>query len=280
MLEKAVEEKTVGEKMVGENTAETPVEKTPEQAKRDQKPAVCFEHVSKSFGEKKVLTDVSFRIADGEAFCLLGRSGTGKSVTLRLMIALMPPDHGKILIHDKNIVEVESAELNRIRKSVGFLFQDAALFDSLSVFENVAFPLRRHSKKSNEEIRAIVKEKLQHVELEKEQNTMPAQLSGGMRKRAGLARALALDPQILLVDEPSSGLDRITAAEIYRLLTRLKEKRNVTLVVVTHDVAGVHTFADRFAVLNQGKIVACGSYEEVENSQNSLVRELAGGAQI
>jgi phospholipid/cholesterol/gamma-HCH transport system ATP-binding protein len=245
----------------------------------DEKTAVCFEHVSKSFGDKKVLTDVSFRIAPGEAFCLLGRSGTGKSVTLRLMIALMPPDRGKILIHGSNIVEAHGPELSRIRKSMGFLFQDAALFDSLTVFENVAFPLRRHAKKSEDEIRAIVKEKLQHVELEKDAHTMPGQLSGGMRKRAGLARALALDPQILLVDEPSSGLDRLTATEIYQLLGRLKEKRDVTLVVVTHDAAGVHTFADRFAVLNQGKIVACGTYDEVETSENSLVRELAGGAQ-
>lgn len=251
-----------------------PVKMTP-----NEDAAVCFEHVSKSFGEKKVLTDVSFRIAPGEAFCLLGRSGTGKSVTLRLMIALIQPDHGKILIHGTNISEARGADLSRIRKSMGFLFQDAALFDSLTVFENVAFPLRRHANKSEDEIRAIVKEKLEHVELEKDETTMPSQLSGGMRKRAGLARALALDPQILLVDEPSSGLDRITATEIYQLLTRLKKKWNVTLVVVTHDVAGVHTFADRFAVLNQGRIVACGTYDEVENSENSLVRELAGGTQ-
>jgi len=245
----------------------------------DGKAAVAFEHVFKSFGEKKVLTDVSFRIAGGEAFCLLGRSGTGKSVTLRLMIGLLAPDQGKILIHGANIVQSQGAELSRMRKSIGFLFQDAALFDSLTVFENVAFPLRRHTKKSEDEIRAIVEEKLQHVELKKDEKAMPAQLSGGMRKRAGLARALALDPQVLLVDEPSSGLDRITATEIYQLLARLKEKRNVTLVVVTHDAAGVHAFADRFAVLNQGKIVACGNYDEVENSENSLVRELAGGAQ-
>jgi len=243
------------------------------------RPAICFEHVSKSFPEKRVLTDVSFRIASGEAFCLLGRSGIGKSVTLRLMIALIKPEQGSILIQGTDIVEAETAELNRIRKTMGFLFQDAALFDSLSVGENVAFPLRRHTHKSDSEIRDIVAEKLKEVELEKESKAMPAQLSGGMRKRAGLARALALDPQILLVDEPSSGLDHITASEIYQLLQRLKKRRNVTLVVVTHDVAGVHTFADRFAVLNKGKIVACGSYEEVENSENSLVRELAGGAQ-
>lgn len=247
----------------------------------DQKaPAVAFEHVYKGFGDKQVLTDLSFHIADGEAFCLLGRSGIGKSVTLKLMIRLLTPDQGAIRIHGTNIVEADGATLNAIRKKMGFLFQDAALFDSLTLGENIAFPLRRHTNKSDKEIEKIVWEKLNHVELDKEENTMPAQLSGGMRKRAGLARALALDPQILLVDEPSSGLDRITATEIYQLLQRLKKKRNVTLVVVTHDAAGVHTFADRFAVLDRGSIVACGTYEEVENSQNKLVRELAAGAQI
>lgn len=247
---------------------------------REDSPAVRFEHVSKHFGEKNVLEDISFQVGPGETFCLLGRSGIGKSVTLRLMIGLIKPDGGTISIQGTNLAEADSATLNRIRKTMGFLFQDAALFDSLSIGENVAFPLRRHTDKSEDEIRAVVREKLKHVELEKDENTMPSQLSGGMRKRAGLARALALDPQILLVDEPSSGLDRITATEIYKLLSGLKEKRNVTLVVVTHDVAGVHDFADRFAVLDGGKIVACGTYSEVENSQNSLVRELASGAQI
>lgn len=244
----------------------------------ETRPAVSFEHVFKSFGAKKVLTDLSFQIAPGQAFCLLGRSGIGKSVTLKLMIGLIKPDDGAISIHGVNLVDADAATLNRVRKTMGFLFQDAALFDSLSVGENVAFPLRRHTNKSDAEIRAIVGEKLKEVELENENKTMPSQLSGGMRKRAGLARALALDPQILLVDEPSSGLDKITASEIYQLLFALNKKRKVTLVVVTHDVAGVHTFADRFAVLDRGTIVACGTYSEVENSHNTLVRELAGGA--
>jgi len=245
----------------------------------ETQPAVQFDHVSKSFGQKKVLNDVSFKIAHGEAFCLLGRSGIGKSVTLRLMIALIKPDAGTISINGTNIVDAGSAALYDVRKSVGFLFQDAALFDSLSVGENVAFPLRRHTSKSDTEIRKIVNEKLQHVELENDANKMPSELSGGMRKRAGLARALALDPKILLVDEPSSGLDRITAGEIYQLLLRLKKTRNVTLVAVTHDVTGARTFADRFAVLDKGGIVACGTFSEVESSNNSLVQELAVGSQ-
>ena len=246
---------------------------------RQDPPAVSFDGVSKAFGEKKVLADVSFRIAHGEAFCLLGRSGIGKSVTLRLMIGLIKPDKGNILVDGTNIAEAEPRELSDVRKKMGFLFQDAALFDSLSVGDNVAFPLHRHTKKSDREIQSIVNEKLKEVELEKEARTMPSQLSGGMRKRAGLARALALDPEILLVDEPSSGLDKITATEIYKLLSDLKKRRNATLVVVTHDVHGVHDLADRFAVLDHGQIVACGDYSEVENSENSMVRELAGGAQ-
>jgi len=242
------------------------------------KAVIRFEHVSKSFAERKVLTDLSFQVGEGHAFCILGRSGIGKSVTLKLMIGLLKPDHGEIEINGTNIVDANARELNEVRKKVGFLFQDAALFDSLTVGENVAFPLRRHTQKTEDQIRGIVREKLKHVELEKEQDKMPSELSGGMRKRAGLARALALDPRILLVDEPSSGLDRITATEIYRLLLRLKERQKVTMVVVTHDAAGVRQLANSYAVLDRGAIVACGNYDEVEQSENSLVRELASGA--
>jgi phospholipid/cholesterol/gamma-HCH transport system ATP-binding protein len=245
----------------------------------DDEPAVRFEHVSKTFDGNTVLDDVSLQVGAGEAFCLLGRSGTGKSVTLKLTIGLMKPDRGKILIQGNDIRMLDSAKLADTRKRVGFLFQNAALFDSISVSENVAFPLRRHTRKSNEEIQATVREKLEEVELGKEGNKMPAQLSGGMKKRAGLARALALDPAILLVHEPSSGLDRITAREIYQLLQDLKKKRNVTLVVVTHDVTGSRQFADRYAVLAQGKIAGCGTAEELAHSDNTLVRELTEGSE-
>ena len=262
------------------NTEATIDAQTEPKTEADQnRPAVRFEHVFKSFGNKKVLEDISFQVAQGEAFCLLGRSGAGKSITLRLMIRLIKPDRGKIFVNGTNVIEADRAALNDVRKTVGFLFQDAALFDSMTVGENVAFPLRRHTKKSNDEIRAVVREKLRKVELEKEENTMPPELSGGMRKRAGLARALSLDPQVLLVDEPSSGLDRLTAAEIYQLLLRLKEDRNVTLVAVTHDALGARTFADRFAVLDRGRIAACGTLSEIEKSQNRLARELAEGSE-
>lgn len=245
----------------------------------DGGPAVRFDRVSKSFGGRKVLDDVSFQVGQGRAFCLLGRSGTGKSVTLKLMIGLIKPDRGTIAIHGSEIQHLKAAELAEARKEVGFLFQDAALFDSISVAENVAFPLRRHTRKPEEEIRSIVRQKLQEVELGSEGNKMPDELSGGMRKRAGLARALSLDPSILLIDEPSSGLDRITAAEIYQLLLELKKKKNVALVVVTHDVRGARTFSDEFAVLNEGKVVGCGGADKLARSDNPLVRELSRGSE-
>lgn len=246
----------------------------------DERAAVSIQHVSKGFGERTVLDDVSFEVGDGEAFCLLGRSGVGKSVMLKLLIRLLRPDRGKIFIHGRDLAALKPAELAEMRKSVGFLFQDGALFDSISVAENVAFPLRRHTRKSNQEIKEIVREKLEEVELANEGRKMPSELSGGMRKRVGLARALVLDPSILLVDEPSSGLDRITAAEIYELLRKLKEKRHVAQVVVTHDVSGAKELASRFAVLDKGKIAAQGSLDELARSGNELVRNLAAEQEV
>ncbi len=245
----------------------------------DEQPAVRLEHVSKIFENRKVLDDVSIDVAHGEAFCLLGRSGTGKSVTLKLIIGLLAPDQGCVYVDGEEIQTMDPARLSNTRKKIGFLFQSAALFDSITVGDNVAFPLRRHTKKSKDEVRSIVQEKLKDVELEKEAGKMPSELSGGMRKRAALARALVLDPRIVLVDEPSSGLDSITAGEIYDLLLSLKEKHDVTLICVTHDAAGARKFADRFGVLDQGKIVASGSAEELEHSRNPLVRDLAVGAE-
>lgn len=236
---------------------------------------VHLDHVSKSFAERTVLDDVSFQVRKGKAFCLLGRSGTGKSVTLKILIGLIKPDRGRVLIAGNEIQHSEPSRLAEVRKKIGFLFQNGALFDSISVADNVAFPLRRHTRKSEDEIQEIVHEKLKEVELEKDGQKMPAELSGGMNKRAGLARALALDPSILLIDEPSSGLDRITASEIQDLLARLKNRRKVTLVVVTHDVSGARKFADHFAVLDRGKIAAYGTAEELERSGDALVRGLA-----
>lgn len=241
--------------------------------------AIELEHVTKAFQGRAVLKDITVKVAVGKTFCLLGRSGTGKSVTLKIMVGLIQPDRGKIMIQGKEIRHRDHEILTGMRRQMGFLFQNGALFDSISVGENVAFPLRRHTRKSEDEIRSIVQEKLKEVELEKEGAKMPSELSGGMLKRAGLARALALDPRILLIDEPSSGLDRITAREIYDLLLRLKKNRHVTSVVVTHDVSGARRFADEFGVLDEGHIVACGPHEELARSDNQLVRELMAGSE-
>lgn len=240
---------------------------------------IHLDHVSKSFSRRAVLEDVSFGVSAGEAFCILGKSGTGKSVTLKLMIALLAADRGSIVIDGAEVQQLDRKSLLEVRKKVGFMFQDGALFDSISLFENLAFPIRRHTSKPEKEIREIVREKLSEVGLDKELNKMPADLSGGMRKRAGLARALVLDPPILLADEPGSGLDPVTALEISGLFRELKEKQRTTLVVVTHDAARVHEFADRFGVLDRGRMIACGTPEELADSRDELVRALASGGE-
>jgi phospholipid/cholesterol/gamma-HCH transport system ATP-binding protein len=245
----------------------------------DAEPLIHVDHLSKSFGRRSVLEDVSFEVATGEAFCILGKSGTGKSVTLRLMIGLLAADRGSIVIDGDELQKLDRKALLEIRKKIGFMFQDGALFDSISLSENLAFPLRRHTSKSENEIREVVREKLSEVGLEKDLNTMPADLSGGMRKRAGLARALVLDPPILLVDEPGSGLDPVTASEIHGLLQELKERQGTTLVAVTHDAARVRGFADRMGVLDHGRMIASGTPEELAESRDELVRVLASGGE-
>ena len=234
---------------------------------------IRFEGVSKSFGSKRVLQDVSFDIARGSAFCILGRSGTGKSVTLKLMIGLLRPEQGRIFVGDQEITALNVRELPPVRKTIGFLFQNAALFDSLSVGENVAFPLRRHTDQSEGAIQDRARQKLAQVGLENEYEKMPADLSGGMKKRAGLARALALDPSILLVDEPSAGLDPMTSSEIDNLLLKLKSERETTLVVVTHNIPGARRIGDEFVVLHEGHFIAHGTAEELDRSKHALVQQ-------
>jgi phospholipid/cholesterol/gamma-HCH transport system ATP-binding protein len=233
--------------------------------------AVRFEHVSKSFGDRTVLDDVTFTVPRSRAFCLLGRSGTGKSVTLRHIIGLVKPDRGRVLVEGQDISALNGRELSAVRKRMGFLFQGAALFDSMSVGDNVAFPLRRHTKLAEDEILRRARAKLADVGLEPEFDKMPADLSGGMQKRAGLARAMALDPSILLVDEPSAGLDPLTAHEIDQLLMQRK-RGGTTLVVVTHNIPSARLLGDDFAVLHEGRIVAQGSAQELDASTDPLVQ--------
>ena len=236
--------------------------------------AVEFKRVMKSFGAKRVLNDVSFHIEQGQALCLLGRSGTGKSVTLKLIMALMRPDSGEVWVDANNVVGMGEHGLSLVRKKLGYLFQDAALFDSLTLYENLALPLSRLTKKSKDEIDDVVRRTLTDVGLGADGAKYPSALSGGMRKRAGLARALVLEPKILLADEPSSGLDRITAAEIDELLTRQKLEHGTALIIVTHDVHGARRTADRVAVLDKGNLVAFGSVEEVSRSESDVARRL------
>jgi phospholipid/cholesterol/gamma-HCH transport system ATP-binding protein len=237
--------------------------------------AVRLDRVSKSFASRKVLDEVSFAIPRAKAFCLLGRSGTGKSVTLRHIIGLVRPDSGKVFVEGRDITSLDSRALSDVRKRMGFLFQNAALFDSMTVGENVAFPMRRHTDWPEDKIRERVKEKLAEVGLEEELDKMPADLSGGMKKRAGLARAMALDPSILLVDEPSAGLDPITAGEIDQLLVERK-RQGTTLVVVTHNIPSARVVADELAMLDEGRILAQGTIAELDESDNELVKAFMG----
>ncbi len=234
-------------------------------------PIVRLDHVSKSFGTHRVLDDVTLDIPKGTAFVLLGRSGTGKSVALRHIIGLMRPDAGRILIEGRDIGPLDARGLTEVRKHIGFLFQNAALFDSMTVGENAAFPLRRHTRLSDHEIRDRARQKLADVGLEREFDKMPADLSGGMKKRAALARAMALDPGILLVDEPSAGLDPITSREIDELLVERK-RGGTTLVVVTHNIPSARIIGDELALLHDGRLVARGTASELDRDREPLVQ--------
>jgi phospholipid/cholesterol/gamma-HCH transport system ATP-binding protein len=233
--------------------------------------AVSTKNLHKAFGEQVVLNNVSLKVQRGQTFLVLGRSGTGKSVLLKLLIGLQKPDEGKIEISGTEVTSLPLNELNEMRKKMGFLFQNAALYDSLTVEENVAFPLRRHTKMKSNEIAEHVRELLARVGMENALKKMPANISGGMKKRVGLARALALDPDIMLLDEPNAGLDPITAAEIDDLIRDLQQERGITSIIVTHDMRSVHTIADRVAMLNQGSIVIEGTPEELAQSDDPFV---------
>jgi phospholipid/cholesterol/gamma-HCH transport system ATP-binding protein len=243
-------------------------------------PAIAFREVSRSFSGRAVLNNVSFEVTPGEAFCLLGRSGMGKSVTLKLAIGLIQPDAGAIYVENDNIVGMGEDGLSKVRSRIGFLFQSAALFDSFSLHDNLAVPLKRFwEKKPDEEIKTIVQKNLDDVGLGKEGRKMPAELSGGMRKRAGLARALMLDPSILLIDEPVSGLDRVTASEIDDLLLRVRKRDNTTMLIVTHDTREARRVGDRVGVLDNGNLIAVGSMDKLATNQSALVRALVSEAE-
>jgi len=242
----------------------------------EQHPAIVIRDLRKTFGNQKVLNGISFQVAQGETVAVIGRSGGGKSVLLKLVIRLQMPDSGSIRVADKEMTKVDEKQLTEVRKKIGFLFQQAALYDSLTVEENVAFPLSRHSELSVEEQGKRVRELLGEVGMDQDREKMPSQISGGMQKRVGLARALALDPEILLFDEPTAGLDPITAAEIGKLIVELEQKRQMSAVVVTHDVHGAKAYSDRMVLLHKGSSQAEGSFDELEHSNDEVVSQFFG----
>jgi phospholipid/cholesterol/gamma-HCH transport system ATP-binding protein len=236
--------------------------------------------VTKRFGTQTVLDAIRLDVVDGEVLVILGGSGSGKSTLLRLMIGNVMPDGGEIVALGEPLSRMTPLELANYRKSIGVLFQSGALFNSMTVADNVALPLREHSDLAEETIEIIVKIKLELVGLREHANKMPSQLSGGMKKRAGLARALALDPKILFYDEPSAGLDPVTSAEIDQLIIDLNEKLGVTTVVVTHEMDSAFRIADRMVLLDRGKFIVSGTPDEMRDNPDPLVKQFVHGLTV
>ena len=231
-----------------------------------------IKHITKSFGTRVVLKDIDFKIEKGENLVVFGKSGSGKSVLIKCMVGLLSPDDGEVLMLGEKIEGLKNQELNVLRKRIGFLFQSAALYDSMTVRENLEFPLRDLKLKKKDEIDALVMEALENVGLEDAINKMPSELSGGMRKRIGLARTLILKPEIILYDEPTTGLDPITSKEISELILEIQKKYNAASVIITHDVECARITANRMIIIKEGVIVAQGTFKELSESTDQWVR--------
>jgi len=233
--------------------------------------------VYKSFKNQQVLDGLNLKIKDGEIAVIIGQSGGGKSVLLKHLIGLIRPDKGEVRVDDLNIASLNDRKLNEVRKNFGMLFQEAALFDSMTVGENVAFPLQEHTRLTERQIAEIVEQKLHQVGLKDVLHKMPAELSGGMRKRVGLARAIALDPRIILFDEPTTGLDPITTDAIDRLIVDTQKQTGATCVIISHDIASTFKVAHTVAMLYKGKIIEMGDPETVKESSNPAVQQFIQG---
>lgn len=243
----------------------------------EKQPVVEVKDVVKTFGDRRVLDGVNLAVYKGETFVLMGGSGCGKSTLLRHMIGAHKPDSGSVHLMGKDLATLDEDSMDEVRKRIGMLFQSAALFDSMTVGENVSLPLREHTKLDDDVIKIVVKMKLELVGLRGFETLMPSQLSGGMRKRVGLARAIVMDPEIVFYDEPTAGLDPIVGGVIDKLILDLTKKLSITSVVVTHDMNSVFRIADRIAMLHQGKIVTQGTRDEIERSGNELVKQFVKG---
>ena len=246
----------------------------------DHEIIIRFSRVTKSFEEELVLDELDLEIFRGETLVVMGRSGCGKSVLLKHMLGLLRPDSGEIYFRGEDITKFNRKKLFQMRMHFGMLFQSAALFDSMSVGENVALPLRKHTNLSEEEIEHIVEEKLRLVGLVDVMDKYPSELSGGMKKRVGLARAVVMNPEVVLYDEPTTGLDPIMADVINELINRLKAELEITSVVVTHDIKSAYRVADRMAMLHGGKIIYSATPEEVKRTDNAIVRQFVEGSAV
>src|SRR5580704_5308639 len=241
---------------------------------------VVVEGLTKSFGRRAVWRDVTLTLPPGEVSVMLGPSGTGKTVFLKSLIGLLKPDSGRVVVDGVDIVRCSEHQLYQVRKKFGVLFQDGALFGSLNLYDNIAFPLREHTKKSEAEIRRIVTERMEMVGLGGEERKVPGEISGGMRKRAGLARALVLDPQIILCDEPDSGLDPVRTAYLSQLLIDLNAEIDATILIVTHDIQIARTVPDNIGMLFRGNLVMFGPREVLLTSDNPVITQFVNGRRI
>lgn len=233
---------------------------------------VAIEHVKKSFGSNHVLVDINLKLQKGENLVILGKSGSGKSVLIKCMVGLISIDEGKIVVLGKDVFQLSAHELNSLRKKIGFLFQSAALYDSMTVRENLEFPLRTSKAMSDNEREILVTEALKNVGLEEVIDKMPSELSGGMRKRIGLARTLILKPELILYDEPTTGLDPITASEISKLILEIQKKYNTSSIIITHDLECARNVANRIVIIRNGLPVAEGSFAQLSESQDPWIR--------
>ena len=240
--------------------------------------AIKADNVVKKFEDRVVLNGISLEVYSGETFVIMGGSGCGKSTLLRHLIGSLKPDSGKVYLLGKDLSVLNEDEMDKVKKKIGMSFQSSALFDSMTVGENVSLPLREHTKLDKNVIDIVVKMKLELVGLRGFEDLMPSQLSGGMRKRVGLARAIAMDPEIVFYDEPTAGLDPIVAGVIDKLILDLSKKMSITSVVVTHDMKSVFSIADRVAMLYEGKVLEVGTPDEIKKSKNQMVQQFISGS--